>query len=119
MPILREPFLEAGSQGLKGLSLWRKQRRTIYFLGLSQLYPRRSVKLSVPISSIFSRREKVFPDEGDLWDLLQCLFQAVSVLANFGLFLDLNFKNVQLSPLQKVEVYWGNVKVGNGHRSFY
>lgn len=66
-----------------------------------------------------SLRENIYPDESDLWDLLKCLFQAITVLTNFGLFLDLNFKNVQYSPLQKIEVYWGNAKVGNGHRVYY
>lgn len=47
------------------------------------------------------------------------LTQAATILMNHGLYLDFNMQNVHISPLKIVQVYWGNAKIGNGHRLYY
>lgn len=36
-----------------------------------------------------------------------------------GIYLDFNFHNIQISPLKKTQVYWGNFRENYSHRQFY
>jgi hypothetical protein len=60
-----------------------------------------------------------YPPEQKLWQMIGGLTQAATILMNHGLYLDFNMQNVHISPLKIVQVYWGNTKIGNGHRLYY
>jgi hypothetical protein len=54
-----------------------------------------------------------------VWGLLAELAEASSILISHRLFVDCTLDNVHLSPLKNHQLYWGNAKVGNGHRLYY
>ena len=47
------------------------------------------------------------------------LIESASLLVDHKIYLDFSFSNILFSPLKKKQLYWGNVKEDNSHRSFY
>jgi hypothetical protein len=38
---------------------------------------------------------------------------------SYRLFVDCTLDNVHLSPLKSNQLYWGDSRIGNGHRLYY
>ena len=65
-----------------------------------------------------SRVGKV-PEEAELWELIKIMVETSTILVKYGIYLDFDLKNIQVSAVKKKQIYWGHARENHSHRQFY